>query len=300
MVDVSATGQATTIRPNPNEGQGGAATVRRRREEEQNNNLAANVGAQDRVDIRQNRPQANERNVIAENAGTARGARAAREVNPARDDNPNARENPRAERAEPANRRNNTRQVREENIITRPTGQPADQTGNPETTRAARRFRNELIHGNQPGNNINTENRDRENRIEPDTPREEPPNGNETIAKRNVPETRKNVQETVGAIRKKDAKRAAAEKPALDVPKLDIARINLSSPDNKNPRTPGLEGSIAQKAEAAHVKGLENEARFEQLREKNRQIQEQQTQLAENRNPVAVQTQVGRNVDRLI
>lgn len=311
MVDVSSTGQSTTVRPNPNTEQGGATPVRHRREEEQNsnnNNPAANVGAQDRVDIRKTQPQSNEGNAVAKNEAPARQEKVAqatttRKANAGRVDNPNqnpgVEKKPRAEKADQANQQNNTRKVKEENSVTRPTRQPANQPDKPEAVRAAQKARNEQIHGNQPGN---AGNQNQGNRVEPNArvQQEEAPTGNKDIAKHNVPETKANVQETASEIRKRDDAVAAAKTPALSAPKQDIARINLSSSANKNPSTPGLEGSIAEKAEAAQVKHAEEQARFEQLREKAREEQGQRAQQVENRNPVSVQTRVGRNVDRLI
>ena len=90
---------------------------------------------------------------------------------------------------------------------------------------------------------------------------------------------------------------------AIDVPRQDIGTITPTSPNTQNPPTPGLRGNIVEQAELAAIERVERQqATQEQLSNIRNAQQDIEAQNREDRNldPVTAQTQIGRNIDRLI
>ncbi|MFQ5673644.1 MAG: hypothetical protein ACE5G9_11155 [Nitrospinales bacterium] len=101
------------------------------------------------------------------------------------------------------------------------------------------------------------------------------------------------------------------ETPVVEPPPQNTGQTRPDAQANQNPPTPGLQGSISQRAEAAAERAQVEQDRAEAAREAARQQRERITsennpasprepQAAQNRNPIAAQTRVGENVDRLI
>lgn len=112
-----------------------------------------------------------------------------------------------------------------------------------------------------------------------------------------------NPQKTREDVAQRQERREAAEEPLIETPSVQDATRALQS--SEPPPTPNLEGSIAQAAEQAQTVRLEKQARVAEdkvrLKEAEKRLtKEQESPRGRNRDPVAVQTEVGRNVDRLV
>lgn len=170
---------------------------------------------------------------------------------------------------------------------------------------------------NGPGQSQNAEQRNTEQA--PDLQRAiETQNRDGNTAQQSTPvdlgpegDTQTNVQRTRAALEERQAQQQARETPVFETPPQNIGQIQLNSQANQNPPTPGLEGSVAQRAEAAAQRAQVERDRADAAREATRQQREQVTngnntrtnrdpRAAENRNPAAAQTRVGENVDRLV
>lgn len=98
---------------------------------------------------------------------------------------------------------------------------------------------------------------------------------------------RSNVQETALANQERQAQQSAAAEPAAE---------SLAPSENENSPTPVSQENAAERSEEAAARQAENEPRREGA--ERRAVRDAENERT--RNPVNIQTQVGRNVDRLV
>lgn len=122
-----------------------------------------------------------------------------------------------------------------------------------------------------------------------------------------VEDTKMNVQDTDKGLKQRQAQRDARELTVLPPPSQDLGSINLTSTINENPQSPGLEGSITEKVEKAVLNRSQGTEKFEAHKAARKQEKQnivpdepRNTENKGSENPTTTETQVGKQLDRLV